>query len=98
MYAIRSYYGAGPGLTLRKLGDKSGQETVTLIPNQLPNHSHYATATLHAQEEANVEDPANNFIAGTGSPIFGNAADIELNSNSVEVEIQPAGENRNNFV
>ena len=32
--------GSGPGLSTRRLGEKSGNETVTLTVNQLPSHSH----------------------------------------------------------
>jgi microcystin-dependent protein len=32
--------GQGPGLSLRDLGESGGQQTVTLIPSQLPAHTH----------------------------------------------------------
>ena len=49
---------AGPGLTPRQLGEKSGQETVTLTSSQIPPHSHpVSTAT------ANRASPAGNFPA-----------------------------------
>ena len=32
--------GNGPGLTSRRLGDKSGMENVTLNTNQIPSHTH----------------------------------------------------------
>lgn len=32
--------GRGPGLTARRLGEKSGVETVTLSEAQIPNHNH----------------------------------------------------------
>jgi microcystin-dependent protein len=32
--------GTGPGLTPRRLGEKSGTETVTLNTNQMPSHNH----------------------------------------------------------
>jgi microcystin-dependent protein len=34
------HYGNGPGLTNRPLGQRSGQENVTLNANQIPVHSH----------------------------------------------------------
>jgi microcystin-dependent protein len=34
------HQGTGPGLTNRVLGQKSGSETVTLLPTQLPQHTH----------------------------------------------------------
>ena len=32
--------GNGPGLSPRRIGDKLGEETVTLTTNQIPRHSH----------------------------------------------------------
>jgi microcystin-dependent protein len=32
--------GQGPGLSLRDLGETGGSETVTLLANQIPSHSH----------------------------------------------------------
>jgi microcystin-dependent protein len=34
--------GQGPGLSLRDLGETSGTETVTLLPSELPAHTHPA--------------------------------------------------------
>jgi microcystin-dependent protein len=36
--------GQGPGLTLRDLGETGGAETVTLVPSELPLHTHTAMA------------------------------------------------------
>src|SRR5215469_11971044 len=36
--------GQGPGLTLRDLGETGGEQTVTLLPTQMPAHSHSASA------------------------------------------------------
>jgi len=83
--------GVGPGLTPKRLGEKSGTEYVTLNETQMPNHTHAVTTKLQAKEEANVDDPTNNFIAGTGNQIFGSSADILLNSNAVEVTLQNTG-------
>jgi microcystin-dependent protein len=37
--------GTGPGLSQRRLGSRSGEETVTLTNNQLPSHSHDLNAS-----------------------------------------------------
>lgn len=37
--------GSGPGLTPRVIGESAGTETVTLMQNQLPTHSHAANVT-----------------------------------------------------
>lgn len=56
--------GTGPGLTDRVLGELSGQETVTLINNEIPAHNH----TLNAVSEAgDVSAPADAYLANTGA-------------------------------
>ncbi len=37
---IPTHQGTGPGLSERKLGSKTGSETVILTTNQIPSHSH----------------------------------------------------------
>ncbi len=34
------HFGSGPGLTLRDLGEEGGEETVTLLGNQIAPHTH----------------------------------------------------------
>jgi len=89
--------GTGPGLTTKNLGEKAGWEYITLDQTQMPNHTHAAITKLQAKEEANVDDPTNNFIAGTGNQIFGSSADIQLNSNAVEVTLQATGGNQPHY-
>lgn len=59
--AIHSGNGsAGPGLTPRPLGQRSGQENVTLITTQLPSHNHPATF----QVAVNNGDGEENLVSG----------------------------------
>lgn len=52
--------GRGPGLTARRLGEKVGTETVTLVEAQIPSHTH----TLRAVGAAGTEDdPTNHALA-----------------------------------
>jgi microcystin-dependent protein len=37
--------GQGPGLSLRDLGETGGEQTVTLLTNQLPSHKHVVNCT-----------------------------------------------------
>ena len=62
--------GQGPGLQQRRLGEKGGVERVTLAENQIPSHTHAASANLTGKaklmislEDANTTDPANNAVA-----------------------------------
>src|SRR5215510_1069589 len=59
--------GQGPGLSLRDLGETSGEQTVTLLQTEMPAHSHTAQATT----TSNQASPANNAWA-TGQKGFGN--------------------------
>lgn len=42
------HQGQGPGLTSYLIGQRAGTETVTLLPQQMPMHSHTAIATTAA--------------------------------------------------
>ncbi|OFX86889.1 MAG: hypothetical protein A2W99_04015 [Bacteroidetes bacterium GWF2_33_16] len=83
--------GQGPGLTPKYLGEKNGWENVVLNEAQMPGHTHTAQNILKGSEEASVSDPSGNFIAGTGSPVFGTTSNINLNSESVVSTLGPAG-------
>jgi microcystin-dependent protein len=48
------HQGTGPGLSNRVIGERAGTETVTLLPTQMPAHTHTAVATTS--------------IANTGAP------------------------------
>lgn len=41
---VPMHAGSGPGLTTRRLGEKSGSENVTLNINQVPSHNHQIKA------------------------------------------------------
>ena len=73
---VPMHAGNGPGLTSRRLGDKSGNETNTLSIAQIPPHQH--NVSLPAKEEANTEVPTNNFIAGAGFDGFGTTSDVTM--------------------
>lgn len=68
--------GTGPGLTTRRLGARSGTETVTLTQNQMPQHTHSASATNQAvsqlklsSETGDSQSPiANGSIGAVGAP------------------------------
>jgi len=49
--------GQGPGLSLRDLGETSGEQTVTLLQTEMPAHSHTALAALTG---GGVASPQNN--------------------------------------
>jgi len=62
--------GRGPGLSDHPLGQKSGQETVTLTAAQMPSHSH---GVLGSNEAGNAPSPEGNVwgVSGTSAPPSG---------------------------
>lgn len=68
--------GQGPGLSLRDLGESGGSETVTLTPNQMPNHSHPLMATASATSASpagNAMSPALS-ASNTAVPVYRNSS------------------------
>jgi microcystin-dependent protein len=61
--------GQGPGLSLRDLGETSGEQTVTLLQTEMPAHSHTAQALSTG---GGNNDPTNNVW---GDPHVGKAKD-----------------------
>jgi microcystin-dependent protein len=54
------HQGQGPGLSPRTIGEVAGTETVTILPNQLPVHTHSLSCAI---VDGNSTNPANNFWA-----------------------------------
>jgi microcystin-dependent protein len=76
--------GQGPGLSLRDLGETSGEQTVTLLQTEMPAHAHSAQATT----TSNQASPANNAWA-SGQKGFGN---VYTPSNpATNVQMNPFG-------
>lgn len=48
---IHAGSGAGPGLSLRRLGAKAGEENVTVTVNQLTSHSHTMKGSTDSADE-----------------------------------------------
>ena len=59
---IPMHPGHGPGLSQRRLGERAGQESVTLSESQMPVHAHSAQGT---QETADSNSPMNALWATT---------------------------------
>ena len=69
--------GTGPGLTTRKLGQRTGQETHILSINEMPQHNHLATldngsASIKINTgDGTTNDPVGNFLAKGVTPAAG---------------------------
>lgn len=93
--------GQGPGLANVVLGQKAGNNNFAITNNELPIHSHGATATfapkvgLDTGSIVLTSDPTNNFPGQTpsASAIYTATAtaNVFMGSNPVTMQINPAG-------
>jgi len=68
---IPLHMGTGPGLSPRSIGEKSGQENVTLLLNNLPAHNHGFQASTSVADSGY---PAGQLVADTGAASVYNTA------------------------
>ena len=61
---VPMHQGQGPGLSNYVIGQRAGTETVTVLPTQMPTHTHTAVATTAA---ATTGTPGNTVIPGAVS-------------------------------
>lgn len=82
------FWGQGPGLSLRDIGETGGQETVSLLQSEIPSHSH----ALMAQNSplGTTASPAGNSFT---RPASGNLYSSTLNPAVVMSDnaVAPAG-------
>ncbi|NDW03113.1 phage tail protein [Jiella pacifica] len=87
--------GQGPGLPDYDQGEESGSVSTTLTTQNLPAHTHAATATLNASGQAatSATPTGNSLAAATGGNIYRSRGtpDQALNSASVAVSVASAG-------
>lgn len=88
-------YGTGPGLTNRRIGEKSGQEKVQLVVGDIPGHNHGATPGA-ANADGDVSSPTNNFPANAQNGYFsatnasmGSATSGNTGNNQPHENMQP---------
>lgn len=70
-------FGQGPGLSDHPLGAAMGQEEVTVIPTQIPSHSH---PLLVNNRDGNSNDPSANTMAKSNVIVERGASSIPTNS------------------
>ena len=82
-FPIHAGAGAGPGLTPRSLGTKSGNETEAIQAHHMPAHSH---TVRYSDDQADSLSPEGNVFAtsATGDWQYSSAAaDATLHGNSI---------------
>jgi len=78
---VMMHEGTGPGLSNRRLGTKTGQETVTLTVNQMPSHSHNQKASSGTPSTNN---PENNTLASPSrTKIYADNADVAMHASTI---------------
>jgi microcystin-dependent protein len=79
--------GQGPGLSLHDLGEVSGSDAVTLLPSEMPSHSHVAGAqtsplsSVASPVNATLGRPASGFLYAPAQSV------VQMDPNV----LQPAG-------
>ena len=70
--------GQGPGLSLYDLGEVGGTETVTLLPSEIPSHSHALNANTIDVGDTNVPQPNATFAQSGGGALYQAVPDTQL--------------------
>lgn len=97
--------GTGPGLSTRKLGQRTGTEYNTLTVNQLAAHSHIATVTKEGDVNIPVnttsgdedeQNPAAGVMANTGNDLYSSSSNGVYNGGPIavtntQIQIQNTG-------
>ncbi len=70
--------GRGPGLTSRRLGQRGGSDTITLVEAQMPNHTHQLNGDLAQTDEEGTTNPSNQRTGRTDASdrIYGTATNL----------------------
>jgi microcystin-dependent protein len=88
--------GTGAGLSTRRLGERSGTETVTLGVTQMPGHSH--AATLQASSlPGNTSAPGGNLPAAGRNFYSTGAANVAMDGAGVTVGSAGGGQSHPNM-
>jgi microcystin-dependent protein len=90
------HWGQGPGLTPRTLGEASGEENVTLLSTQMPQHTHLVSASTTV---ATKDVPTGNVLAvstdsGVGGAPLNFIEPASANTTMAPGMIAPAGGNQ----
>jgi len=68
--------GQGPGLAAKDLGERGGEESVTLLVSQMPAHTHSVQASSSTGSQASPV--GNAWAAQSRSPIFSSSANTTM--------------------
>lgn len=78
--------GQGPGLSSRVLGQSGGEPSVTLLPSQMPLHSHVPQASTAGGADlpaANTWGEAK--LGKTPLPLYATSAGVNMNASAISI-------------
>ncbi len=91
---VPMHMGTGPGLSSHPIGQKSGNESVTLTETQIPSHSHTANGTVQAVSgDGNNKGPAGNVPASLSreNAYSSDTPDTAMAADGVNVTVNNTG-------
>jgi microcystin-dependent protein len=62
------FFGQGPGLTPRSIGEQGGSEAVGLVVSEMPSHTHVVSAATSHADRANASGAV---LASGSEPVYG---------------------------
>lgn len=88
-------HGQGPGLAPVDIGEMGGWNSVTLLSQNMPQHSHVPTAAVGVNSATgNTTNPAGAVISGGPANTYAPAAHVSGNLAGVVATVNPAGGNQ----
>ena len=94
---VPMHAGSGPGRTPRPLGSTGGAESNTLNVNQLPSHTHNASATvqpLASTKAGEGSSPAGGFPAVSSDDLYAETSNSKMGESPVNVTVSNTGVNQ----
>ena len=87
--------GQGPGLSTRKLGQKGGEESVTLTVNQIPQHNHNA-GQVATSSTPDTGQPGNAYMASEAPDTYSAAGPGDLQMHTSPTSDEGGGQPHDN--
>ncbi|WP_188892155.1 phage tail protein [Paenibacillus radicis (ex Gao et al. 2016)] len=89
--------GQGPGLSMRDLGESGGQSNVTLLPNEMPAHSHSVKYADSLEPQSAPAGALPTATHGRRSGAIYGAGPATQSMHPMEVQVAGGGQPHNNM-
>lgn len=94
--SVPMHPGQGPGLANYDLGQVGGQSTMTLLPQEMPVHSHALSASNEIGEDRKATNEA--IARSTGGPLYGPAPGTTVAMSPAAIAPVGGGQPHNNMM